>query len=184
MAKAPIKSIKTKGAGKALRPDQLKTYLDGQLFRVAEEIKAYIIAQAEAGSRHKFRRDSREGFYQQTKVAFDTDGVVIELPAHAYFLDAGRKALAKKVPLDALIKWIKRYRILGRDQKSGKFKKTSTQSINALAFAIQTAIYKRGLKARRFIKPSMEYAEQALAQVIDELLVPQLRTTVEFILKK
>ncbi|RNI30961.1 hypothetical protein EFA69_06625 [Rufibacter immobilis] len=185
MAYARIKSIKTtKRGGKVLSEKELKSYLNGQLFQVAREIKEYIITLAEAGSRHKFRKDGKDGFYQQTTVDFNTDGVTINFPQHAYFLDVGRKALARKVPVSVLINWIKRYRILGRSQKTGKYQKASGNSINSLAFAIQTAIYKKGLRARNFIAPSMEYAEQALAQVIDELIVPAIVTTVEFHLTK
>lgn len=181
---ARLKSIKTKKTGKVLRPDQVKSYLDGQLFEIAREVKEYIIGLAEAESRHKFRKDGKDGFYKQTSVEFDTDGVIINFPEQAYYLDVGRKALAKKVPISVLITWIKRYRILGRDSKSGKYKKTTKQNINSLAFAIQTAIYKNGIKGRNFIKPSMEYAEQALAQVVDELIAPAIVSTVELHLKR
>lgn len=57
----------------------------------------------------------------------------------------GRRPLARKVPITALIKWIKRYRFKigrGRD-KRGRF-----ISDNSLAFAIQTSIYKRGIKKK------------------------------------
>ncbi|TXK36792.1 hypothetical protein FVR03_16755 [Pontibacter qinzhouensis] len=174
------KVTRGKGAGKAFTPDQIKTYLEGQLFEVAKLIKEFIIAEAEKGGRHKFRKDGKDGFVNSVNVDFTTDGVKIDLPGHAQYIENGRKPFTKKVPLSEIIKWLKRYRVVSRDQKTGKYKKVSQNSINSTAWAIQQSIYKNGIKARPFIEASLQYTEELLAEVIDEFLVPELISIVEF----
>ncbi|WP_299988706.1 hypothetical protein [uncultured Pontibacter sp.] len=169
-----------KGSGKLFTPQELKTYLDGELFELAKQIKEFIIAEAEKGGRHKFRKDGRGGFVNSTEVEFTTDGVEITLPEQAYYIEQGRKPLAKKVPIQAIIKWLKRYRILGRDKRSGKYRKTSAASINSTAWAIQQSIYKNGIKARPFIQASLDFTEQLISQVIDEIMIPEIIQIVEF----
>jgi len=77
---------------------------------------------------------------------------------------AGRKPFAKKVPISALIKWIKRYRFKvgkGRDKK-GKF-----ISDLSFAFAIQNAIYKKGIKAKQDpIEQALNIANDAIEKVV------------------
>lgn len=79
---------------------------------------------------------------------------------------AGRKPFAKKVPISALIKWIKRYRFKvgkGRDKK-GKF-----ITDLSFAFAIQNAIYKRGIKAKQDpIEQALKIANDAIEKVVYE----------------
>jgi len=53
----------------------------------------------------------------------------------------GRKVGVKKVPIHALVRWLKKYNI-----KSNRIK-----DINQLAFAIQKAIFKNGIRGRNFI---------------------------------
>lgn len=173
-----------KGSGKVFTPQQLKTYLDGELSELAKLIKEFIITEAEKGGRHKFRRDGKDSFVNSVQVDFTTDGVEIELAEQAYYVEQGRRPFAKKVPVSALIKWLKRYRVLGRDKKTGKYKKASTNSINSTAWAIQQSIYKNGIKARPFIQASLDYAEELISEVIDEVMIPEIIFIVEFNLSK
>lgn len=178
---ARIKKVKRgKGSGKVLTPDQLKSGLDGLLYELAKGIKEFIIASAQEGGKHKFRNDGKEGFVQSTKVEFNTDGVKIDLPEQAQYINNGRKAGAKKVPIAALVKWLKRYRVVSRDKTTGKYQKASQGSINSAAYAIQTAIFKNGIKARPFIEKSMKYAEETVAQIIQEVMIPEILTLIEF----
>lgn len=168
------------GAGKVLDPEQLKSGLNGQLAEIAALIKDFIITEAQQGGRHNFRKDGKSGFVQSTKVEFTTDGVEIDLPEQALYIESGRRPFSKKVPIQALIKWLKRYRVVSRDTKTGKFRKVSQDSITSAAWAIQQSIYKNGIKARPFIQASLDFAEEAISQVIDEILVPEIISIVEF----
>lgn len=70
---------------------------------------------------------------------------IFVLIANDYFqwINLGRRPKARKVPVEALIKWIKKKGIIPRPG----------QSVNSLAFAMQNSIYKVGIKARKFIDP-------------------------------
>jgi hypothetical protein len=120
-----------------------------------------------------------------TKVDFDINGIRIELPDHAQHLNNGRKpSSGKKPPIQAIIGWIKRYRIVGRDKKTGKYKKAGANKINQLAYAIQMSIWKNGLKPRYFIEPSIEFAQERLSAFVDDVLVPDIMSVLDFKLKK
>ncbi|MDJ1500665.1 hypothetical protein [Xanthocytophaga agilis] len=179
---ALIGKIRTKGTGQVLPIERVKPALDQDLQQLAQLVKDYIIITAEKGGNHKFRKD-KSGLVNTTKVSFNTDGVNIQLPSYAINIDQGRKAKIKKVPIKSLIAWIRRYRIRGRNSK-GKFVKRSVSSINALAYAIQNSIYKNGIKARPFIQASIQYGEQVLVEAIDQIIVPQIITEIDFLFNK
>lgn len=178
--KQVIQTIKAgAGAGKVFTPEQVVPYLDKQMRELAASVKEFLILEAEKGHNHKFRRDGAAGFVQSTTVTLTTDGGKISLPDYAINLDEGRKPFSKLVPLASLIAWIKRYRILGRAKGSGKYKKASAISINSTALAIQGAIYKNGIIARPFIKASLEFMNELISAIIEEVLVPQIISIVE-----
>ena len=79
---------------------------------------------------------------------------IFTLIANDYFqwVDSGRRPKARKVPVEALVKWIKKKNIVPNNG----------QTVNSLAFAIQNSIYKIGIKARKFIDP-------IIGQTIDTL---------------
>lgn len=172
-----IKKItRGKGAGNVLAPQDIGEDMKA----LADLVKQFMITTAQVGRSHKLL--AKGGFAESVSVEPSYDGFKIKVAEHAQYMDAGRKPGAKKVPLDALIKWIKRYRVGQRDKKTGKFRKRVV-SINSIAFAIQMAIYKKGIKPRRFIKETLEYAEDLMKSYIDETLIPDIITRMEFILK-
>jgi hypothetical protein len=169
-----------KGSGNVLSPEQIKSGLDGQLFELAKLIKEFMIAEANKGRQHKLRADGKEGFVQSSKVDFTTDGIKIDIPQHAQWMDSGRRAGAKRVPISALINWLKRYRVVSRDKKTGKYQKSAEGSINSTAWAIQKAIFKNGIKPRPFIESTLDYAEGLLEDAIEEVMIPEIISIVDF----
>jgi hypothetical protein len=91
---------------------------------------------------------------------------IFVLIANDYFkyIDSGRRPKARKVPVEALIKWIKKKGITPR----GK------QSVNSLAFAIQNSIYKVGIKARKFIDPVIGLTIETLSEELAVSLSVQI----------
>lgn len=83
---------------------------------------------------------------------------VFVLLANDYFkwLNTGRKPRARKVPIEPLIKWMKKKNIQPR----------GNQTYNSLAFAIQNGIYKNGIKARKFVDPIVEFSLDAISEFI------------------
>ena len=92
------------------------------------------------------------------------------LIANDYFryIDSGRKPKARKVPVEALIKWIKKKNITPR----------GNMSVNSLAFAIQNSIYKIGIKARKFIDPIIGLTIETLSEELAVSLSVQIADSI------
>lgn len=98
---------------------------------------------------------------------FTSIGLELSALDYARFLDAGRKPLARKVPIAALIVFIKKRRLQQKFRKSsGRF-----QSVNQIAFLLQNSIYKKGIAPRRFIFAGLEEGERKLSMLIDRDLL-------------
>ncbi|RZL14046.1 MAG: hypothetical protein EOO62_06500 [Hymenobacter sp.] len=95
---------------------------------------------------------------------FGSYGLTIVAQDYLQWLDSGRKPGGKKVPISALIQFVKN-RQLNRG-KNGRF--TGEASINAIAWAIQTSIYKHGIKGRHFIDPAWALGAEVLDKLLDE----------------
>ena len=95
---------------------------------------------------------------------------IFVLIANDYFryIDSGRKPKARKVPVEALIKWIKKKNITPR----------KGQSVNSLAFAIQQSIYKVGIKARKFIDPVIGLTIETLSEELAVSLSVQIANAI------
>jgi hypothetical protein len=99
---------------------------------------------------------------------------------YAQWLNTGRKPGARKVPISALLTFIKNRNLRGRDKKSGKFLES-----NRLAFMIQNAIYKNGIRGRHFIEPAFAMGQELVDiylnnQLLDGLTY-ELEQTLNFI---
>jgi len=94
------------------------------------------------------------------------------LLANDYFIwvSTGRRPGARKVPVEELIKWIRKKNI--RPQFG--------YTVNSLAFALQNSIYKAGIKAKNLVDPITEVTTDIIAEYIAEDLA---ETTAEEIAK-
>lgn len=102
--------------------------------------------------------------------------LTLELSAADYadFVDRGRKAFTKKVPITALISFIKKRNLQQKFRSSkGRFK-----SINQIAFMIQNSIYKIGISGRNFIFAGLEAGEKELNLHLDRDLLDILTSDI------
>ena len=76
---------------------------------------------------------------------YRNDSFIMLANDYFQYVASGRPPKARKVPVEDLIKWMKKKGIA-----------PSKGDYNATAFAIQQAIYKNGLKPRPFINPIIE----------------------------
>jgi len=89
----------------------------------------------------------------------------MELFALDYFAYVGaiqtRKKLERKVPIDALIHWIRHYRIpVGRSKG---------RTVVQLAYQIQSAIYRNGIKGKAYNVPVAEVTEQIMKDRLEDI---------------
>jgi hypothetical protein len=106
--------------------------------------------------------------YKSLEVNTTNDTVTLSMEDYAEYVDKGRKAGARKVPISVLIKWIK--------------KRGISNSIQ-VAYAIQTSIYKNGIKGRPFLKRAEDTAEIVIDEEIEKIMSEELDKELKQIIK-
>jgi len=93
---------------------------------------------------------------------------VFVLLANDYFMEVafGRKRGARLVPIENLIKWMKRKGISPKG------------SYNSSAYAIQQAIFRNGIKARNFTNPVMDVTTEIISEDLATDLSEQIATEI------
>lgn len=87
-------------------------------------------------------------------------GLALEANYYFTYVNDGRRRGVRKVPIPALIDYIKRYNIV---PKGG-------QTITQLAFAIQTSIYRNGIQPKNYLDKIVDTTSDVTEEVVaDEL---------------
>lgn len=109
------------------------------------------------------------------KVEYQLNNNAFQLIANDYFVyrSEGRRAGARKVPIKDLLGWIKRYNITP----------SNGQTKNQLAFAIQTSIYKSGIRGLKYMTPveevSTDIASEGIAETLSEVIAEAMFQAIE-----
>jgi hypothetical protein len=98
---------------------------------------------------------------------FGTYGLTIVALDYLQWLDTGRRPGAKKIPIAALLLFIKQRGIGQVRGKGGRFGKR-TISANSLAWAIQISIFKHGIAGRHILDPAWALGQEVMSQLLDE----------------
>ncbi|WP_310394141.1 hypothetical protein [Hymenobacter sp.] len=117
-------------------------------------------------------------------------GLQLFAPDYLPSVDAGRRPFARKVPLAAILRFIQDRNLRYRAPTTGRFARarvrlravnrspigegTPAQSVNKLAFLIQNAIYRRGIRARPVLLPAFALGQDLLDRYLDEQLLAVL----------
>ncbi|CAB4154506.1 hypothetical protein UFOVP648_11 [uncultured Caudovirales phage] len=130
---------------------------------------------SQSGKRFK-GLDSSSALYNSMMVSYDsTPTIKVEGLDYLKYFDAGRRAGARKIPVQVILKWIKKKKIRPRNAK-GQFK---SMTLNQLAFVIQRSIYNIGIRPRNVMKRSFEQidklykdnVESGIQEIIDSLFI-------------
>ena len=155
-----------------LPTSSLKARVSQDLQVVADAIKAFMLLELEAHSKHKL---SGGGIATKATAAADATGVTLTLPDYADSIDQGRKPGGMKVPLEAIIGWLKRYKITSnKPVRKGA-------SLNSAAYAIQRSIYLHGIKAKPFLEATVQYRDELVDKVVEQVILPQIAATLDLI---
>jgi hypothetical protein len=132
-----------------------KDYIKPLKALLIELRKITLMAMAQAGIKQS------SDLSKSVKWFVTKDGVKMEVAEYYPWVSEGRsttrrRARVAKVPIDALIEWIKRKGL----QPIGR------KTINQLAFAIQTSIYKKGLNTNRPVQ-GKGYADKVVNETAD-----------------
>lgn len=109
---------------------------------------------------------SNSELIKSVEARYSENSIEIWAYEYAIYIDSGRKAGARRVPLWALVDWIKRYNI--GDGKT---------SVNSLAFLIQRSIFENGIKPRPYLDQfTADAVELITAELAAEFEINLIRT--------
>jgi hypothetical protein len=148
----------TKPADADTLRERAKLLLDG----IGDLVKQYVY-----GTLHPRAGNNQAApgsFAASIAVQVTADTLAVALPDYADSIDQGRKPGGRKVPIGALLQWLKK-----RGIRPGR-----NQTLNDVAFAVQNSIYEHGIKARPFLTGTEEYLDQLVEALIEEVLLPEL----------
>jgi len=118
--------------------------------------------------------DKSSTLYNSVQVVYDsTPTITIESLDYLKYLESGRRAGARKIPVQVILKWIKRKKIRPRDSR-GRFK---SMTLNQLAWVIQRSIHRIGIRPRKIIEESIKQIEKLYTENVEtglEEIVNQL----------
>jgi hypothetical protein len=107
----------------------------------------------------------------QGEVEMDADGNPVAVLYYAdYFkyVNKGRKKETKKVPIPSLLEWIQIRGLRPRDRR-GRFIENNLRNKTSLAFAIQTNIYKYGIRKTNIYDIGIENLEDMFSNFPNNL---------------
>ena len=112
--------------------------------------------------------DKNSKLSKSVNYAVINDSIQLEVAYYYHYVSSGRKRGIKKVPITALIQYIKDKGISPR----------SGQTINQLAFAIQNSIYRQGINPKNFEDKvsdnALDVASEGLAEGLAESIADEL----------
>lgn len=108
---------------------------------------------------------SNSNLVKSIKVNLKPNTIEVYAADYAKYVASGRKRYTKKVPISALITWIKRKKIT-----STKFK-----NVNRLAFVIQNAIYKNGIQGKDIITKGEKAIDGSIKVILSELVMKEIK---------
>lgn len=110
---------------------------------------------------HMARQGLRGSELQKSVQVKVTDaGLEVFMNEYWRFVEGGRRAFARKVPIQILIGWMRKVGISARPG----------QSLQSIAFAIQTSIYQKGINPRPFVKPAIAELDSIVEALADDLV--------------
>lgn len=92
---------------------------------------------------------------------------------YAKWVDRGRKKGGKKVPISALLKWVEQKGIATGDKK-----------LRQIAFAIQTNIWKNGIKPTPFIQVALNKRELSILDKVGNMRINYISNEIDKLITK
>jgi hypothetical protein len=161
---------------------EIGTAICAELVRLLNERGHYPLRTNSALAKHLLsgeavqvnqQRDSQGHF-----AGYGNSSLTIVALDYLQWLDTGRAPGGKKIPISALLAFIKG-RGLGQIRgKGGRYGKR-TISANALAWAIQAAVFKNGLKGRHVLAPAWALGQQLLDDYLNTSLLDSMTLELE-----
>lgn len=108
--------------------------------------------------------ERRSNLVKSVEWESNQNGFVLIANDYYSYRSTGRRRGARKVPIADLLDWMKRYGI----------RPTGRQTVNQLAFAIQTSIFKSGIKGLDYEDPveivTLDISSEGTAEILSEVV--------------
>lgn len=147
-----------------------------RLIKGANEIAKFLKIETQKTLLSKGKKASGELIKTIEVVVREQVGSIIIEESHVFygdFVDKGRKKGVKRVPIDALEDWIK--------AKNFSF---AAGNIRGTAFAIQTNIFKFGIKPTNWIDETVSRTDTKVVQMVEKAASEQLEIIIDQIFKE
>jgi hypothetical protein len=102
----------------------------------------------------------------------NNNGIEILTENYAIYIDSGRRPLARRVPFNVILAWVKDRGI----SFTGK-------SDREVAYMIQTSIYRKGIRPRKFISTLQKDIERLTGETIEEAILEDITKNYEQLFK-
>ncbi len=130
--------------------------------------------QTQSGRRLTSRIDNTGNLSRSIKASAEKDKLIIQMVEYGLYIDEGRKA-GKYAPVTNIKQWIKTKKIKPRD-KNGRFMEKSVTNMNNLAFLLNRAIFKFGIKPTHFFTDPLEAEFKKLDKKIPQAIEEDINT--------
>lgn len=113
--------------------------------------------------------DTRSNLVRSAEWEYEKNAFTLFANDYFKWVDSGRKPLARKVPIMALIPWLRKNNI----------RPSMGQTYTSLAYAIQQSIYKLGIKGKLYTSAIIDESMEMIAytviadvtnQIVDEIV--------------
>lgn len=111
--------------------------------------------------------DSRSDLVRSTEWTYEKKQFILIANDYFKWVNRGRMPFVRKVPVDALIPWMRKNNI----------RPSGGQTYTSLAYAIQQSIYMNGIKAKQYSFPIVEESMELIADKIAMDLTVQIMDT-------
>lgn len=100
---------------------------------------------------------------KSVEVKPEDGGIEVRINDYVKYIDSGRRPLAKRVPFKDLLNWVKRKNI----RFPGK-------TDREMAYMIQTSIYRKGIRPRKFLDSLQKDIQRVTGQLIETQVLEQI----------
>lgn len=107
---------------------------------------------------------SHSNLVKSVEVKNQRNTIVVYCNEYYEWLSKGRKKFTRKIPISALLYWIKHYKI--RPRKG--------ITVNQLAYIFQNSIYKEGIKGRNFIKATEGAITRVMTKELEKFYITEI----------
>lgn len=127
-----------------------------------------------SGKRLTSKIDNTGRLSRSLKASTEKTSLIFTMEEYGLYVDSGRKP-GKYAPVTKIREWVKSKKIKPRDER-GRFMKMTPSNMESLAFLLNRAIYKHGIRATNFFTDPFEKEMKKLEKKIPEAMETDILT--------